>query len=174
MPPVNYQTLIREVPDFPKPGILFYDITTLLKDARALATIADELTAYYQGQRIAKVIGIESRGFIFGGMLANRLNAGFVPVRKPGKLPADNFEVKYSLEYGINSLAIHRDAIAMGERVLIVDDLLATGGTAAATVSLVRQLGGEIAGLDFLVELQGLKGRDKLAGHPIHSTIIYP
>jgi adenine phosphoribosyltransferase len=174
MPSVNYHALIREVPDFPKPGILFYDITTLLKDAHALASITDELTAYYQEQRIAKVIGIESRGFIFGGILANRLNAGFVPVRKPGKLPADNFEVKYSLEYGSNSLAIHRDAIGMGERVLIVDDLLATGGTAAATVSLVRQLGGEIAGLDFLVELQSLKGREKLIGYPIHSTIFYP
>ncbi len=174
MSSVNYHALIREVPDFPKPGILFYDITTLLKDARALSSIADELTARYQGQQIAKVIGIESRGFIFGGMLANRLQAGFVPVRKPGKLPADSFEVKYSLEYGSNSLAIHRDAIGMGERVLIVDDLLATGGTAAATVSLVRQLGGEIAGLDFLVELQGLKGREKLAGYPIYSTIIYP
>ena len=173
MPPVNYRALIREVPDFPKPGILFYDITTLLKDTRALASIADELTAYYQGQQIAKIIGIESRGFIFGGMLANRLNTGFVPVRKPGKLPAYSFEVKYNLEYGSNSLAIHRDAIAVGERVLIVDDLLATGGTAAATVSLVRQFGGEIAGLDFLVELQGLKGRDKLVGHPIHSTILY-
>ncbi len=154
MPPVNYRALIREVPDFPKPGILFYDITTLLKDAHALALIADELTSYYQRQQVAKVIGIESRGFIFGGILANRLHAGFVPVRKPGKLPADNFEVKYSLEYGSNSLAIHRDAIGVGERVLIVDDLLATGGTAAATVSLVRQLGGEIVGLDFLVELQ--------------------
>ncbi len=174
MATVNYHSLIREVPNFPKPGILFYDITTLLKDACALSSIADELTAYYQGQRIAKVIGIESRGFIFGGMLANRLNAGFVPVRKPGKLPADCFEVKYSLEYGSNSLAIHRDAIAEGERVLIVDDLLATGGTAAATVSLVRQVGGEIVGLDFLVELQGLKGRDKLAGYPVHSTIFYP
>lgn len=174
MPPTKYHALIREVPDFPKPGILFYDITTLLKDARALASIADELTAYYREQRIAKVIGIESRGFIFGGMLANRLNAGFVPVRKPGKLPADNFEVKYNLEYGSNSLAIHRDAIGVGERVLIVDDLLATGGTAAATVSLIRQLGGDIAGLDFLVELQGLKGREKLVGHPIHSTILYP
>ena len=111
MSSVNYHALIREVPDFPKPGILFYDITTLLKDARALSSIADELTARYQGQQIAKVIGIESRGFIFGGMLANRLQAGFVPVRKPGKLPADSFEVKYSLEYGSNSLAIHRDAI---------------------------------------------------------------
>jgi len=174
MTAADYRTLIREVPDFPKPGILFYDITTLLKDPKALSSIADELTAYYQGQRITKVIGIESRGFIFGGVLANRLNAGFVPVRKPGKLPADSFEVKYSLEYGANSLAIHRDAIAMGERVLIVDDLLATGGTAAATVSLVRQLGGEIAGLDFLVELQDLKGREKLVGYPIHSTILYP
>ncbi len=174
MTAINYHTLIREVPDFPKPGILFYDITTLLKDARALSSIADELTAYYQGQGITKVIGIESRGFIFGGILADRLRAGFVLVRKPGKLPADCFEVKYSLEYGSNSLAIHRDAIVVGERVLIVDDLLATGGTAAATVSLVRQLGGEIAGLDFLVELQGLKGREKLAGHPIHSTILYP
>ena len=114
MTAINYHALIREVPDFPKPGILFYDITTLLKDARALPPIADELTAYYQGQRITKVIGIESRGFIFGGILANRLNAGFVPVRKPGKLPADSFEVKYSLEYGSNSLAIHRDAIDDG------------------------------------------------------------
>jgi adenine phosphoribosyltransferase len=174
MTAVNYRALIREVPDFPKPGILFYDITTLLKDARALSSIVDELTAYYQGQQIVKVIGIESRGFIFGGILAHRLNAGFVPVRKPGKLPADNFEVKYSLEYGSNSLAIHRDAITTGERVLIVDDLLATGGTAAATVSLVRQLGGEIAGLDFLVELQGLKGRDKLVGYPVRSMILYP
>lgn len=174
MTAINYHALIREVPDFPKPGILFYDITTLLKDPRALSSIADELTAYYQGQGITKVIGIESRGFIFGGILADRLKAGFVLVRKPGKLPADCFEVKYSLEYGSNSLAIHRDAISMGERVLIVDDLLATGGTAAATVSLVRQLGGEIAGLDFLVELKSLKGRDKLAGYPIHSTILYP
>ena len=174
MPPINYHALIREVPDFPKPGILFYDITTLLKDAQALTSIADELTAYYQGHRVDKVVGIESRGFIFGGILANRLNAGFVLVRKPGKLPADSFEVKYSLEYGSNSLAIHRDSIGMGERVLIVDDLLATGGTAAATVSLVRQLGGEVAGLDFLVELQGLKGREKLTGYPIHSTILYP
>ena len=174
MPSVDYRSLIREVPDFPKPGILFYDITTLLKDAPAMASIADELTAYYQGHRISKVIGIESRGFIFGGILANRLNAGFVPVRKPGKLPADSFEVKYSLEYGSNSLAIHRDAFGVGERVLIVDDLLATGGTAAATVSLVRQLGGELVGLEFLVELQGLRGRDKLVGHPIHSTILYP
>lgn len=170
----DYRALIREVPDFPKPGILFYDITTLLKDARAFSAIADELTARYRDQRIDKVVGIESRGFIFGGTLAQRLKAGFVPVRKPGKLPADCFEVKYSLEYGSNSLAIHRDAISIGERVLIVDDLLATGGTAAATVSLVRQLGGEIVGLDFLVELKGLGGREKLAGQTVHSMILYP
>ena len=170
----EYRALIREVPDFPKPGILFYDITTLLKDGQAFSAIADDLVAYYGGQRVAKVVGIESRGFIYGAILAQRLKAGFVPVRKPGKLPADCFEVKYSLEYGSNSLTIHRDAIGMGERVLIVDDLLATGGTAAATVSLVRQLGGEIVGLDFLVELKELQGRQKLAGYPVRSTIIYP
>ena len=174
MTATEYRSLIREVPNFPKPGILFYDITTLLKDSKAFAAIADELTRYYQDQRITKVVGIESRGFIYGGVLAQRLNAGFVPVRKPGKLPADSFEVKYSLEYGSNSLAIHRDAINIGERVLIVDDLLATGGTAAATVSLVRQLGGEIVGLDFLVELKGLNGRQKLTGYPVHTTILYP
>ena len=174
MTAADYRALIREVPDFPKPGILFYDVTTLLKDPKAFSAISDELTAYYRNQRISKVVGIESRGFIFGGVLARQLNAGFVPVRKPGKLPADIFEVKYSLEYGANSLAIHRDAISMGERVLIVDDLLATGGTAAATVTLVRQLGGEIVGLDFLVELKGLNGRDKLTGYPVHSTILYP
>jgi adenine phosphoribosyltransferase len=171
---LNYQSLIREVPDFPKPGILFYDITTLLKNAAAMRSLTDELTVRYQGQGIVKVVGIESRGFIFAGILASRLGAGFVPVRKPGKLPADCYEVKYSLEYGSTSLAIHRDAIGMGERVLIVDDLLATGGTAEATVGLVRQLGGEIVGLDFLVELKGLKGRDKLTGYPVHSTILYP
>lgn len=174
MTAAEYRSLIREVPDFPKPGILFYDITTLLKNPKAFKAIADDLVAYYGGQRVAKVVGIESRGFIYGGILAQRLTAGFVPVRKPGKLPADCFEVKYSLEYGSNSLAIHRDAIEMGERVLIVDDLLATGGTAAATVSLVRQLGGEIVGLDFLVELKGLNGREKLVGYPVRSTIVYP
>jgi len=128
----------------------------------------------YEGQRITKVVGIESRGFIFAGILAARLGAGFVPVRKPGKLPADCYEVKYTLEYGSNTLAIHRDAVTRGERVLIVDDLLATGGTAEATVNLVRQLGGEIVGLDFLLELKGLHGREKLAGYDVHSTILYP
>lgn len=174
MAAIDYRSLIREVPDFPKPGILFYDITTLLKNADAIRSLADELASRYRPQQIAKVVGIESRGFIFAGILAARLGAGFVPVRKPGKLPADCYEVKYSLEYGSNSLAIHRDAIGMDERVLIVDDLLATGGTAEATVGLVRQLGGEIVGLDFLVELKSLNGRDKLAGYEVHSTILYP
>ncbi|MBI4400609.1 MAG: adenine phosphoribosyltransferase [Nitrospirae bacterium] len=170
---MDYKALIREVPDFPKPGILFYDITTLLKDPHAFRNILDDLTRRYRGKQISKIVGIESRGFILGSPLAYQLGAGFVPVRKPGKLPADSFEVKYNLEYGSNSLAIHRDAIAIGERVLIVDDLLATGGTAAATVRLVRQLGGEIVGLAFLVELAALKGRDKLNGCEIHSMITY-
>jgi len=170
---VDYKRLIREVPNFPKPGILFYDITTLLKDARAFRSILDDLTARYCGQRIDKIVGIESRGFILGGPLADRLKTGFVPVRKPGKLPADAYEVKYNLEYGSNSLAIHRDAVQMGERVLVVDDLLATGGTAAATVHLLRHLGAEIVGLAFLVELTSLKGRDKLDGCEIYSLITY-
>lgn len=174
MASLDYRSLIREVPDFPKPGILFYDITTLLKSAEAVQSLADELTERYRHACVAKVVGIESRGFIFAGILSSRLGAGFVPVRKPGKLPADCYEVKYSLEYGTNSLAVHRDAIGMGERVLIIDDLLATGGTAAATVHLIRQLGGEIVGLDFLVELKSLKGRERLAGYDVHSTIVYP
>ncbi|TAJ10345.1 MAG: adenine phosphoribosyltransferase [Nitrospirae bacterium] len=171
---MDYKKLIREVPDFPKPGILFYDITTLLKDARAFRTVQDELAARYRDRGISKIVGIESRGFILGSPLAYQIGAGFVPVRKPGKLPADTYEVKYKLEYGSNSLAIHRDAIAMGERVLVVDDLLATGGTAAATISLIRQLGGEIAGMVVLVELTDLKGRDKLDGCPLHAMITYP
>jgi adenine phosphoribosyltransferase len=170
---MDYKALIREVPDFPKPGILFYDITTLLKNARAFRTVMDELTQRYRDKQISKIVGIESRGFIVGSPLAYRLEAGFVPVRKPGKLPADNFEVKYNLEYGSTSLAIHRDAISIGERVLIADDLLATGGTAAATVHLVRQLGGDIVGLVFLVELAALKGRDKLDGCDVYSMLSY-
>ena len=172
-PKMDYKALIREVPDFPKPGILFYDITTLLKDARAFRAILDELAARYRGKKIDKIVGIESRGFILGGPLSDRLKAGFVPVRKPGKLPSDSFEVKYNLEYGSNSLAIHRDAVQMGERVLVVDDLLATGGTAAATVHLLRQLGADIVGLAFLVELTSLKGRDKLDGCHVYSLITY-
>jgi adenine phosphoribosyltransferase len=170
---MDYKSFIREVPNFPKPGILYYDITTLLKEPACLRAIIDELVNQYQGAGISKVVGIESRGFILGSPLAYHLNAGFVPVRKPGKLPADIFEVKYKLEYGSNSLAIHRDAIQEGESVLILDDLLATGGTAAATVHLIRQLGGEIAGVGFLVELLGLEGRKKLEGQTVHSLISY-
>jgi len=172
-PVTDYKALIREVPNFPNPGILFYDITTLLKDAQALRSIVDALADRYRAKGISKIIGIESRGFIFGSALAYRLGVGFIPVRKPGKLPADIFEVKYNLEYGSNSLAIHRDAVGIGENVLIVDDLLATGGTAAATVDLVRQLGGEIVGLAFLIELTSLRGRERLNGCDVHSMITY-
>lgn len=171
---MNYKALIREVPDFPKPGILFYDITTLLKNAAAFQAILEDLRQEFQAQSVTKVVGIESRGFIFGGALAVQLNAGFVPVRRPGKLPADTYEVKYDLEYGTNSLAIHQDAITPGERVLIVDDLLATGGTAEATVNLVRQLGGDVVGLGFLVELKFLDGRARLAGQHIVAAVSYP
>lgn len=170
---MDYKSFIREVPDFPKPGILFYDITTLLKEPTCLRALIDDLVQQYQGIGITKVVGMESRGFILGSPLAYHLNAGFVPVRKPGKLPADVFEVKYNLEYGSNSLAIHRDAIQEGESVLIVDDLLATGGTAAATVHLIRQLGGKITGVGFLIELLGLEGRKKLDGCTVHSLISY-
>jgi adenine phosphoribosyltransferase len=170
---MDYKKLIREVPDYPKPGILFYDITTLLKEPEAFRSVINDLAEIYGTQNIAKVVGIESRGFIFGAPLAHQLGAGFVPVRRPGKLPADIFEVKYNLEYGSNSLAIHRDAIVMGERVLIVDDLLATGGTAAATTNLVRQLGGEIVGVAFLVELLGLKGRLQLSGYNVQALVQY-
>jgi adenine phosphoribosyltransferase len=170
---MDYKAFIREVPDFPQPGILFYDITPLLNDPDCFRSIIEEYAQKYQNAGITKIVGIESRGFIFGSPLAYCLNAGFVPVRKPGKLPADVFEVKYNLEYGSNSLAIHRDAIREGERVLIVDDLLATGGTAGATVHLIRQLGGHIVGTVFIVELLGLEGRKKLDGCDISSLIVY-
>ena len=169
----EFKKLIREVPDYPKPGILFYDITTLLKDSKGFQQVILDLTDHYHSEEISKVVGIESRGFILGGPLASNLKAGFVPVRKAGKLPADVFEVKYNLEYGSNSLAIHRDAVEMGERVLVVDDLLATGGTAAATVHLLRQLGAEIVGCAFLVELLTLGGREKLDGCTVHSLLSY-
>ena len=165
--------LIREVPDFPKKGILFYDITTLLKDKLGFATLIDALSENYIGKEIDLILGMEARGFIFGPALAYRLNAGFVPVRKPGKLPAETAKVSYDLEYGSNSLEIHKDAIQKGQRVLIVDDLLATGGTAAATAELARGLGAQIAGLAFVVELDFLKGRDKLAGYDVLSLLHY-
>jgi adenine phosphoribosyltransferase len=165
--------LIREVPDFPKKGILFYDITTLLKDNLGFAMLIDALSEHYLQKDIDLVLGMEARGFIFGPALAYRLNAGFVPVRKPGKLPAATARVEYDLEYGSNTLEVHRDAIQKGQRVIIVDDLLATGGTAAATVSLAKSLGGDIAGLGFVVELDFLKGREKLKGCDVFSLLHY-
>jgi adenine phosphoribosyltransferase len=165
--------LIRTVPDFPKPGILFYDITTLLKEKTGMAQLIDAFAAYYIGKEIDLVLGIEARGFIFGPALAYRLNAGFVPVRKPKKLPAPTAKVTYDLEYGTDSLEIHLDAIEPGQRVIIVDDLLATGGTMEATVKLVRQLGGEIAGLAFAIELDFLKGREKFQEYDVFSLLHY-
>jgi adenine phosphoribosyltransferase len=154
--------LIREVPNFPVPGIVFYDITTLLKDKRGFATLIDALSEHYIDQEIDLVLGMEARGFIFGPAVAYRLNAGFVPIRKPKKLPAATASISYDLEYGKNTLEIHRDAISQGQRVIIVDDLLATGGTAQATVSLAESLGAEVIGCGFVVELDFLKGREKL------------
>ena len=165
--------LIREVPDFPKKGILFYDITTLLKDKLGFATLIDALSEHYLDKDVDLVLGMEARGFIFGPALAYRLNAGFVPVRKPGKLPAATAKVEYDLEYGSNTLEIHKDAIQKGQRVIIVDDLLATGGTAAATVELAKSLGADIAGLGFVVELDFLKGREKLPGSEVFSLLHY-
>jgi adenine phosphoribosyltransferase len=165
--------LVRTVPDFPKKGILFYDITTVLKDKVGFATLIDALSEQYIGKTVDLVLGIEARGFIFGPALAYRLNAGFVPVRKPKKLPAETARWTYDLEYGQDTLEIHKDAIQPGQRVLIVDDLLATGGTAQATVNLVKSLGGQIAGLSFVIELDFLKGRDKLAGYEILSLLHY-
>lgn len=165
--------LIREVPDFPKKGILFYDITTLLKDKQGFAALIDELSEHYIGGKVDLVLGMEARGFIFAPALAYRLNAGFVPVRKPGKLPAETAKYDYALEYGTNTLEIHKDAIQKGQRVIIVDDLLATGGTAQATARLAEGLGAEIVGLGFAVELDFLNGRDKLAGYDVFSLLHY-
>ncbi len=173
-PPLEtLKTLIREVPDFPKPGILFYDITTLLKDANGLKSTIDAFSTHYQSLGVDVVLGIEARGFIFAPALAYALGAGFVPVRKPKKLPSETAKISYDLEYGSDTLEIHKDAIAPGSRVLIVDDLLATGGTAGAVTKLVEQLGGTVAGVGFLVELTFLSGRDKLAGYDIFSLLKY-
>lgn len=167
------KTRIRHVPDFPKAGILFYDITTLLREPAGLKLALDAMAAPYRDQGIELVVGIESRGFIFGAALADRLGAGFVPVRKPGKLPAATIRGSYALEYGTDSLEIHSDAIERGQKVLIVDDLLATGGTARATVDLVRQLGAQVHGLAFLIELVGLNGRSRLEGENVHAVLQY-
>jgi adenine phosphoribosyltransferase len=165
--------LVRTVPDFPKPGILFYDITTLLKDKTGFAQLIDALAAHYIGKEIDLVLGIEARGLIFGPALAYRLNAGFVPVRKPKKLPGPTARVTYDLEYGSDMLEIHVDAIEPGQRVVLVDDLLATGGTMEATIKLVQQLGGEIAGLGFAIELDFLKGRERFKDYDVFSLLHY-
>ena len=174
--PVNCEplkALVRTVPDFPKPGILFYDITTLLKDKQGFAKLIDAMAEHYIDRKVDLVLGIEARGFIFGPALAYRLNAGFVPVRKPKKLPAQTVRVTYDLEYGSDTLEIHEDAIEAGQRIVLVDDLLATGGTTEATVKLVRQLGGDIAGLAFAVELDFLKGRERFPDMDVFSLLHY-
>ena len=165
--------LIREIPDFPKKGILFYDITTLLKDKTGFASLIDMLSEHYESSKVDLVLGMEARGFIFAPALAYRLKTGFVPVRKPGKLPAECARYDYALEYGTNTLEIHKDAIQKGQRVLIVDDLLATGGTAEATAKLAESLGAQSAGLGFVVELDFLKGRDKLKAYEVTSLLHY-
>jgi len=169
----SLRTKIREVPDFPKPGILFYDITTLLSDAAAFREAIELMTEPFKDERIDIVVGMESRGFIFSAPMALHLDAGFVPVRKLGKLPSETISVEYELEYGTNTLEVHRDAIRPRQRVLIVDDLLATGGTAAAAARLIERAGGTVAEVDFLIELTFLKGREKLAGRPVFAAIAF-
>src|SRR5438094_7072997 len=164
---------IRDIRDFPTEGILFKDITTLLKDGPAFHYVIDVLAGRYQKERVDVVVAVESRGFIFGGALAHELSAGFVPVRKLGKLPRKTIEVDYELAYRREPLAIHEDAVKPGQRVLAVDDLLATGGTMAATLRLVQQLGGKVVGVAFMIELAFLKGREKLKDYPLHSLIVY-
>lgn len=164
---------IRVIPDYPKPGVSFKDITPLMQDAVALRDAIDQVAKHFAGSNIAHVVGIESRGFIFGAAIAYALKAGFIPVRKPGKLPHDTHRCEYELEYGTDALEIHKDAVAPGERVLIIDDVLATGGTAAAAVELVDKLGGEVVGLGFLIELGFLSGRDRLPGREILSLVTY-
>lgn len=170
---IDLRAYIRNIPDFPKPGILFRDITTLLKDKRAFKLTVDNLVKKYKKRKIDGVVAVEARGFILGGAVAHRLGAGFVPVRKRGKLPAKTNSVTYNLEYGTDTLEMHHDAIKPGDKVLIVDDLLATGGTVKAVTDLVKQLRGKIVGIAFLIELTDLKGRDKLKDYPVYSLIKY-
>ena len=170
---MDLEKIIRDVPDFPEKGIIFKDITTLLKDKDAFKYTIDLMVEKYRDQHIDKIVGIESRGFIFGGCAAYLLGCGFVPARKPGKLPSDKISESYTLEYGTNTLEIHTDAIEAGEKVVIIDDLLATGGTAAAVAKMVGQLKGEVAAIEFLIELDFLKGRDKLKGYTVNSYLRY-
>jgi adenine phosphoribosyltransferase len=167
------KTRIRHVPDFPKPGILFYDVTTLLRDPEGFKLAIDTMADPYHDQGIALVVGIESRGFILGAAIADRIGAGFVPVRKVGKLPSATIRASYALEYGTDSLEMHSDAIEQGQKVLVVDDVIATGGTARATVDMVRQLGGQVHGVAFLIELVALNGRAKLEGENIYAVLQY-
>ena len=169
----DLKNLIRNVPDYPKPGIVFYDITTLLRDATGFRRSVDCVAEPYADARLDIVVGIESRGFIFGAAVADRLGVGFVPVRKPGKLPSETVSASYELEYGVDTLEIHDDAVGSGQRVLIVDDLLATGGTARATTGLVKKSGGVVAGLAFLIELEALNGRAKLDGEQVFAVLRY-
>ncbi|MGI6375622.1 MAG: adenine phosphoribosyltransferase [Anaerolineae bacterium] len=168
---MDLAAIIRDIPDFPVKGILFKDITPLLREPKAYRQTVEQLAERYRGEEIDQVLAIESRGFIFGAALALELGAGFVPVRKPGKLPSDTIAVEYSLEYGTNRLEIHTDAIRPGERVLVVDDLLATGGSAQAAIELVERLGGKVVGAAFVIELQSLCGAERLAGYPVYSLI---
>jgi adenine phosphoribosyltransferase len=170
---IDLKSKIRHVPDFPKPGILFYDVTTLLREPEGFRLAIDQISAPFADRRITLVVGIESRGFILGSAVADRIGAGFVPVRKLGKLPSECVRATYELEYGTDSLEMHRDAIDHGQRVLIVDDLLATGGTARATIDLVKQIGGVVEGVAFLIELVALQGREKLPGENIHAVLQY-
>ena len=170
---MNLKESIRDVPDFPKQGIIFKDITTLLKDKAAFHKTIDMLGEHYKGKQIDQILAIESRGFIFGSVLAYQLGTGFIPVRKPGKLPHHTEKVIYELEYGSDSLEIHKDAFQKDQRVLIVDDLLATGGTAAAVAKLVERLQGHVVGFSFVIELTFLNGREKLKGYDIHTLIQY-
>lgn len=169
----DFKKYIRTVKDFPKPGIMFRDITTLLKDPEGLKNASDALIDFTKGMKIDKVVGIESRGFMFGAMIAKSLNAGFVPIRKPGKLPAETVKEIYSLEYGTDAIEIHRDAIKTGDSVLLHDDLLATGGTARAAINLIEKLGGKVVQISFIIELNFLKGREKLNGYDVRSLVNY-
>ncbi len=170
---IDLKDFIRAIPDFPKPGILFRDITTLLKDGKAFKLAIDNLVKNYRSKKIDAVVAIESRGFIFGGAIAHRLGCGFVPVRKKGKLPWKTHSATYQLEYGTDTLEIHQDAIKPGDRVLIIDDLLATGGTAKAVIELVEKVKGKIAGIVFLIELAELQGKSKLKGYPVDTLISF-
>ncbi len=170
---MDLKNLIRDIPNFPKDGIVFKDITTLLKNSKGLSNAAEELYNFAKDKGITKVAGIESRGFILGGMVAEKLDAGFIPIRKPGKLPAEKISESYSLEYGTDSIEIHKDAIQPGDRVLLHDDLLATGGTMEAACKLVEKLGGEVVQISFLIELNFLNGREKLKAYDVRSIIQY-